>query len=504
MTRLAALTLAVALAAFAQDAPQIQGRVLDDRDAPVAGAVVFLIGGPMPGTHTAITTDEGRFAWTGVAPATYSMSVTKPGYPAIRYGQSRPNGPGLPIEIVAGRRMNLDVRLPRGAVIAGRVLDDAGDPVSGRPIVLSRPATPASPTVKGVYQASNARGQYRIFGLPAGTYAVGAALPQRSGNERTPPAGSVTVTVAAGDERDGVDLRAQAAGQTTYVTVRPLATNGQPLRLPQVKLRRQGDARAAFSYGTRNADGSTTIADVPAGQYKAVVEAGSSWGAADVLVDGEHPAAVTVSISPGVRVRGQVTLEGSSRPPARLSVQAVPADIDGVTDEGSSLTAQAAADGSFAIPGVPPGRYLLRELRWDSDTWTVQSARIGDIDAADVPLVVGTGEVTGIAVTMTDTKTLLRGRVTSPAGAVNGADVIAYPADAKLRTHNSRRVAAAKTGLMGQYELRGLPAGDYLLAIEYDVDPEAIKDPAVLAKLTAAAAFTLARGETREQNVAIK
>jgi protocatechuate 3,4-dioxygenase beta subunit len=144
MTRLAALLVAIILTSFAQDAPQIQGRVVDDRDAPVAGAVVYLIGGPPPGTHTAITTDEGRFAWTGVAPATYSMSVTKPGYPAIRYGQSRPNGPGLPIEIVAGRPVNLDVRLPRGAVIAGRVLDDAGEPVSGRAIVVSRPGSAAA------------------------------------------------------------------------------------------------------------------------------------------------------------------------------------------------------------------------------------------------------------------------------------------------------------------------------------------------------------------------
>src|SRR6185503_4116931 len=111
-------------------------------------AVVYLIGGPMPGTRTAITTDEGRFAWTGVAPATYSMTVTKPGYPAIRYGQSRPNGPGRPIEIVAGRPVTLDVRLPRGAVIAGRVLDDAGEPVSGRSIVVSRPGSASFATAR--------------------------------------------------------------------------------------------------------------------------------------------------------------------------------------------------------------------------------------------------------------------------------------------------------------------------------------------------------------------
>jgi hypothetical protein len=319
-----------------------------------------------------------------------------------------------------------------------------------------------------------------------------------------PPAGSVTVTVAPGDERDGVDLRAQPDGRTTYVTVRPVAADGQPLRLPQVRLRRQGEARSSFSYGTRNPDGSTTIADVPAGQYKALVQAGSSWGAADISVDGEHPAAATVTMSPGVRVRGQATLAGSSRPPARLSIQLVPADLDSFTEDSSSLRGQIAADGSFAIDGVPPGQFLIRELRWDSDTWTVQSARLGERDAADVPLVVGSDEITGIAVTMTDTKSLVRGTVTAPGGAVNGVDVVAYPADAKLRTRNSRRVATAKTGLKGEYELRGLPPGDYAIAIEYEVDREAIKDPAVLARLTAASTFTLGRGETREHNVTIK
>ena len=505
MTRTAvALLVAFGIAAPSQEGAQVSGRVVDDRGVPVPGASVYLIGGPLPGARPAITTEDGRFAWRDISPATYAISIAKAGYPAVEYGQSRPDGPGTPITIQPGQSMALEIRLPRGAVIAGRVIDDAGDPAAGRQIVLSRPSAPASPIVRGRYQVSNSRGEYRLFGLSAGTYGVGVAPPSERGLPASAPSGSVTLTVAAGEEREGVDLRASLPGRTTYVTIRPVAIDGQPLRLPQVRLRRPGESRAAFSYGTRNPDGSSTIGDVPAGQYKAVVEAGPYWGAADLAVDGEHPVSSTVTLTRGVRIRGQLAFDGPARPSERFFIHLASADLDGIVEDDGSLMGQVGPDGSFAIAGVPPGHYVF-QAQSTNGTSTLQSARIGDADATDIPVTIGADDIADVRLTMTGEKSGVRGAVTGKTGApLNGVDLVAYPADARLRTRNSRRVATARTGIDGGYELPGLPPGDYLLAVVQDPDREALKDPAVVARLPPVSSFTLGRGETRVQNVTLR
>lgn len=514
----AALLLAIAIGAPAQDAAQISGRVVDDRNQPVGGASVYLIGGPLPGARTTITREDGRFTLSAVPPATYTMTIAKNAFPTIRYGQTRPDGPGAPIQVSAGRSMSLEIRLPRGAVIAGRVIDDGGDPVARRQIVLSRPSAPASPSVKGLYPSTNSRGQYRIIGLPAGTYAVGAATPQLSGFSG-PAADNVMVTVAAGDEREGIDLRASPEGRTTYVTLRSLSADGQPLRLTEVRLRRAGASWGTVSQATRNPDGSSTIAAVPAGQYTVLVQSGPYRGSTDILVDGDHPVAVGVTLTRGVSIRGRVVFDGGSKQPGPFTLYLADADGNDFPSDGFRPSGLVGWDGAFAIEGGPHGRFLVRatESR-DTDPWTVQSATVRDmdaagiplavgryVDAADIPLAIGGDDIAGVTVTMTDAKSRVRGRVSGAGGrAVNGIDVIVFPADPRFRTRKSRRVATAQTTVDGDYEIAGLPPGDYALALVDDLDRDALNDPAVLQKLPPVSSFTLVRGETREQNVTIK
>jgi hypothetical protein len=165
-----------------------------------------------------------------------------------------------------------------------------------------------------------------------------------------------------------------------------------------------------------------------------------------------------------------------------------------------------AANGSFTIPGVPPGRFLIRWLGVGGvDPWTVQSAKAGNLDAADLPLTVGSEDITGVVVIMTDARSALGGTVTSAAGApANGVDVVVYPSDPRYRTRNSRRVASARTTVDGAYEVKDLPPGDYTIAVADEVDREALQDPAVLEHLRAVGAVTLGRGETRVQNVTVR
>ena len=312
--------------ATAGAAATVSGRVFDDQGTPLPGAVVYLIGGGPPGARTAITAEDGRFAWTGVDPALYTLAASKGGYPPIEYGQTRPGGPGTPMQIEAGARLTLDIRMPRGAVIAGVVLDEEGQPVTGRQITVLRASASLTSSRQGGYLSSDSRGRYRAFGLRADTYRVTTDPISSAGDT----AHSVIVTVAAGEERDGIDLSIAPPVQTTLLTVSATAADGQPLGPLQVQLRWPGATRYTYSYGTLNADGSRTFSDVAAGRYRVAAQArpprptpgqpSSSttyWGGADVSVEGDRPASVAVTLTPGVRIRGQIAFAGGSRPSTR-------------------------------------------------------------------------------------------------------------------------------------------------------------------------------------------
>ena len=503
----AALALALVLASNLQTpvAASLSGRVLDDRGAPVGGASVILIGGPPPGARPAITMDDGRFTIDDVAPAAYTIAIAKAGYPTVQYGQPRPTARGTPIAIKAGERLTLDLPLPRGAVIAGTVIDDAGEPVEGFRIVVRRTSA-RTPVLRGYSLSLGERGEYRLFGLAAGTYRIGATL----GSEADPGAdapGSITVAIGAGEERD-VDLRAAPPPRTSSVIVTPVPAPGQTLRYPRVILRRVGDARGPIS-GPRNPDGSTTFPSIPTGLYKAIVHAGTTWGSADVSVDGERPVSVHVALTPGHRISGRVIFAGSSPRPARLSVHLLGPDMDGIAVGDSGLTGEIRADGGFTIAGVPPGRFLIEIAGGTrSDPWTIRSADVAGVDAADVPLTMGSEDVAGVEVTMTDAKTAVRGTVAlAGGGKANGRQVVLYPADARLRVRHLRRVAVALTDVEGRFEIVGLPPGDYAVAVRDEsdeLDRQMPIEPSSFDELERVATVTLRVGETPLLNVTVR
>ena len=179
-----------------------------------------------------------------------------------------------------------------------------------------------------------------------------------------------------------------------------------------------------------------------------------------MTVDGEIPVTVSVTLAPGASVRGTVGFDGARQPIPRFTyVHLVPADLDGpITEVDNGVSAPIGSDGAFVLAGEPPGRYLLRVAMQD---WELESARVGDVDAADEPFEVKRDDIAGVAVTLTQSRTLLKGTVVSAAGTpVNAADIVLFPSDRRFWTRGTRRVAMARTNIDGQFEIAGLPAGE--------------------------------------------
>jgi hypothetical protein len=479
----------------------LTGRVVDDRGSPVPAAHVVAAGGPaVPGARSAITTEEGRYAIRDLDPGLYTISMSGNGYPSVSYGQTRIGGPGKVIDIKPRQDLVLPLVLPRGGVIAGTVLDELGNPVKGG-VQVRRESAPGTRQPFAPHMTVDSRGRFRAFGLAAGTYVVSSS---RVAGDSDPSA-AITLTIAAGEERDGVVVRMQPPAPRTYVTVSATASDGRPVPSFQLTLRKPGEVRPIYSSNRPNPDGSRTLTDITAGQYRVVARNGPYIGAAEVRVDGEHPASVTITMTRGISVRGTVKTDEGVPGPSRFSVLLAPADADGMLDDNNGAMGQVAADGTFTVPGVPAGRYFLRTFLNDRDSWALSSAIAGTIDIADEPLTVGRDDVSGITVTLTKQKTRLSGIVNDATGApANGVDVVAFPADERYRVRDSRRVVVSRTTIAGEYDIRGLPPGRYALAIADDVDQQAVRDPNVVNRLKPVSAVTLAAGDARTLNLTMR
>jgi hypothetical protein len=152
----------------------IKGRVLAGDGRPVNSATVTAWAGfgGVIGKSTRVDA-KGRFAFSDLPPAAYTINATAPGY----IDQSLTEGDPLqwPRHLIGTQVM---ITMIKGGVITGTVTNSRGDAVVGVP-VNAAPANdfqPSSPRMPGLPTAreTDDRGIYRIYGLPPGQYMVTA------------------------------------------------------------------------------------------------------------------------------------------------------------------------------------------------------------------------------------------------------------------------------------------------------------------------------------------
>ena len=123
--------------------------------------------------RSAATDASGSAQFTGLPAGMYSLSVDPPA------GTARSRASSSLVEIPEGRQAKATLRVTRGGVISGRLVDEDGDPAVGAQIVVFRQAktvggTRAVSEGNANTQFPNDLGQYRVWSLAAGDYVVGA------------------------------------------------------------------------------------------------------------------------------------------------------------------------------------------------------------------------------------------------------------------------------------------------------------------------------------------
>src|SRR5580765_5799662 len=174
----------------------IRGHAYDAANgAPLRKVQVRVTSPELRENRLAVTDNNGAYEIKNLAAGRYSLNASKGSFVSLQYGQTRPFEPGKPLEVANGQTVErVDFRLPHGAVITGRVLDESGEAASDVQVTVMRYSyqqgrrqlTP----LRGAQ--TNDIGEFRLFAIPPGQYYVSATLRNFAG-----------INDAAADDRSG-------------------------------------------------------------------------------------------------------------------------------------------------------------------------------------------------------------------------------------------------------------------------------------------------------------
>jgi hypothetical protein len=288
----------------------IRGRVLAMETGAALRRAQVRISGSEIMAKTALTDGEGRFEFRDLPAGRFNMQATKSGFVTVSFGQTRPYESGRPIELAEKQVLeNSDIVMPRGSVIAGRIVDEFGEPVPEANVTAFRQTWSGGKRrltpVSGRVAQTNDLGQFRLYGLPPGEYYVSAAL--RSGTEvmmldsmvagfrtatnssgpgpsgsspssgyaptyfpGTPnPSDAQRITLGPGQENSSADF-ALTAVRLSKVSGIVIGSDGKPASGAMVNLvpRQSADMMlASHPTGRTNQDGAFTLSNVTPGDY---------------------------------------------------------------------------------------------------------------------------------------------------------------------------------------------------------------------------------------------
>ena len=584
----------------------ISGTVTADEPgaAPVRGAVVRVNGsgfidGSNQGTsivRAAVTDDQGRYVIPNLPAGRFYLTADKGGWVSLRYGAESMYDAGVAVAVTDGQSAAINMKLSRGAVIAGRVTDEHGQPQSNvRPVLLQYRTVSGQRRLVQYFApgmpftTTDDLGDYRFFAIPPGSYVMalrsGAPMPagialrtttdeeiawarqQGSSGPSTTGAGApappaaqsvmfapiyhpgvtdmsaaVTITVAAGEQRLGVDFVTTyvPTAQVRGIVLRPDGSPAAGARLSITRARvalspldtmtasATADAKGAFTFGSVasgdfliNARGASQAASAPsagAARPSPTGQVMDLWGTTPVTMAGRDMTGVTVTLQQGMTVSGRLIFEAAlnTTPPASGTMRMTLAST--AMAEGGGMAANPAAsmsmnmanaDGTFSFQGISPGRYVVTAFGPGAmNSWMMKAVMIGGRNVhGSGGIEIRPGEdISDVTVVLTDQVGEVSGTLLDWDGRpAPEYHILVFPTDKSVWTQVSQRMRPpVRPASDGRFRVPQLLSGEYYMAALSRFDPNNLYDLAFLEQVAAAAfKITLAEGEKKVQDLKI-
>ncbi|MBI3695192.1 MAG: carboxypeptidase regulatory-like domain-containing protein [Acidobacteria bacterium] len=492
------MSVVMLLAALLLQAPadeprgSISGRFVSAQTGEPLRGVSVQMSGLIDGQfwrQATLSAGDGTFSFGRLRPGAYSLDAEKTGY--------RPAAWPNPITLEKDQsRTGIEIKMNRAAVITGRVTD-----VEGRPVMRAEVSAYRFRWLNGrrtvarlESAATDDRGVYRMYGLPAGRYVVGAMPPSEempAGEDElravaayypfaVHPAEAAVLEVRWGQELPEIDVvfRPQASYAVSGVVAD--AETGGPCRSCVL---RAIPLDAAYGFAQRQfgvaPDGRYRLRGLPPGAYKIVAEKMERPGrhlvsSRTVQVTNRDLRDVHLVAGVGHTVSGRIVWE--SRPPEEPKGEMV---ISLAMAEGTPLggTARVGPDLAFEVGGIAAETYSVR-LRGMPPGGYLKAVRVGgqDLPAPEIE-VPEEGALSPVEVVVGFDSATLSGVVKPPEQGhrVTAAMIALFPQENQSAFVVERR---ASTDANGAFSLTGIPPGAYTVfalpipAVEDWGDPE--------------------------------
>jgi hypothetical protein len=296
------------------------------------------------------------------------------------------------------------------------------------------------------------------------------------------PDSALAVEVTAGNEVRSIDFRLRKTkGYRIHGRVAIGGETEGRMRPAQVMLAPQGGGSRFFPPrgGTiANAQGEFEVPAVPPGSYTlvAVVFENDTQliGTAPVHVSGDDVEGVVIALAPGFEVTGTITAEGNPADfdATRVNLNLMPAgdEVAGMFMSGGG--ARGEKDGKFRIPRVAPSRYQVSAVT-RLEGYYVKAIRYGNQDVLGQEF-----DLSGpsqLEIVLSPGAATLGGAVQDAKGNPASGALVWLASKSAPNRQDLQKVAT--TDQNGNFELKGIAPGEYLVFAFEDAEMGGLMDP---------------------------
>jgi 5-hydroxyisourate hydrolase-like protein (transthyretin family) len=457
----------------------IEGRVLRlETNEGISGARVTLERDDGQKT-TAVTSDDGAFAFTELNSVAYSLTAEAAGY------ASEPS-----IRLADGKALkDVVIRLAPAGAASGRIRNEAGEPLAGVQVRLLRSrylSTGAQTLTSAATAVTDSQGDYRFSSVAPGRYYLQATPADSEPISRLYP-GVLDLSMATPiDVRPVFEVGALdfTLGEEPIYRIRGRVIHGQsgePSSTNAIVLLFARDNPTVSRIAKFNVvDGSFELSGVPRGTYIAnasIPRLGIGRAVVDVVdsdIDG-----VTLGVFPPRTLSARVRIGGTSQAPPSAILENVSIDLMpslnglplvGIPVPRSDLSA---SDGRFTVENLIPGEYQLHSLTLPAGYY-VKEAWLDGVDVLHQPLQFQLHSSGNMEIVLSPGAAQIGGTVLNERSrAVADATVVLVPRAQRNRPDLHQ---TATTGSDGRFQISSVPPGEYQLFAWQSIEPYAYLD----------------------------